>query len=168
MEMYDNIDNEFLKSIFKATKISKKPITGIVQGYHILPYILVGPNKTEGQGSVKLNGEITVSPKLVLSSGSHFEKFKEIFEESEPFMDKSIIARSFSFKVALYENKKIKAEKLMVETQDQDDTELLAEVLEELERQETINTGVIWCPNPKFYPISLEKFIHSILDKEFQ
>ena len=165
--MYDSVDNEFIKSVFKSTEISRKPITGIVQGYHILPYILVGPNKSENRGSIKLKGEITVSPKLVFSPHPNSEKFKEIFEEPEPFMDKSIVSRTFSFKVAFHENKNIKSANLVIETLDAPDYEVLNNVLEELEKQEKINTGVIWCPHPKFYPISLERFIYSILDKEF-
>jgi hypothetical protein len=165
--MYDNVDNEFIKKVFTSTEISRKPLTGIIQGYHILPYILVGPDKAENKGSVKLNGEITVSPKLVFSPHPEDKRFQEIFEEAEPFMDKSIVTRTFSFKVALHENKNIKGSKLTIEKLEMPDAELLASVLDELERKEKINTGVIWSPHPKFYPISLERFIYSILDKEF-
>ncbi|MFC1584350.1 hypothetical protein ACFL5V_02245 [Fibrobacterota bacterium] len=165
--MHDDVDNEFIHSIFKSTEISRKPITGIVQGYHILPYILVGPNTAKDSGSVKLKGEITVSPKLVFSPHPNNEKFEEIFEEPEPFMDKSIVSRTFSFKIAPQENKNIKGGNLTIEIFEACDKEILKNVLEELERQEKINTGVIWCPHPRFYPISLEKFIHSILDREF-
>ena len=165
--MYDNFDNEFLKNIFSSTEISRKPITGIVKGYHVLPYVLVGPDKPNDEGSIKLKGEITVSPKLVFSPHSNNEKFKEIFEETEPFMDKSIISRTFSFKVAYCENRNIRGSNLTIEKLKDSDSEVLSSVLEDLERQEKINTGVIWCPHPKFYPISLERFIYSILDKEF-
>ncbi len=44
----------------------------------------------------------------------------------------------------------------------------IASVLDELERKEIINTGVIVTPNIRFYPVSLEKFILRILDREFE
>jgi hypothetical protein len=41
-------------------------------------------------------------------------------------------------------------------------------VLDELERKEIINTGVVITPNVRFYPISIEKLIMKILDREFE
>ena len=38
-------DPEFLKHLFERTEILRKPITGIIAGYHVLPYILVGPQE---------------------------------------------------------------------------------------------------------------------------
>ena len=38
-------DPEFLENISNATRILRKPYTGIVSGYHKLPYILIGRNK---------------------------------------------------------------------------------------------------------------------------
>ena len=49
-----------------------------------------------------------------------------------------------------------------------DGKELLEKVLNEMSRAEIINMGVIWCPSPRFYPISLERFIASVLDREFR
>jgi hypothetical protein len=165
--MDESIDNEFIKSVFQSTEIRRKPLTGIVKGYHNLPYILVGPNKKDNRGSIKLEGEINVSPKLIFSPREFKETFGDIFEESEPFMDKSIVSRTFSFQVGRHENKNIKAENLVVQIMETDDVELLKTILDDLEKKEKINTGVIWCPHPKFYPISLERFIYSILDIEF-
>jgi hypothetical protein len=33
-------------------------------------------------------------------------------------------------------------------------------------RMEVIDTGVILSPDAKFYPVSLERYIHEILDEE--
>ena len=41
-------------------------------------------------------------------------------------------------------------------------------VLEELSRREIIDTGVIVSPDPRFYPVSLDRFIREILDQEFR
>ncbi len=38
-------DPMFLRGIFEQTRILRKPITGIISGYHVLPYILVGPDR---------------------------------------------------------------------------------------------------------------------------
>jgi len=36
-------DPEFLRTVFSETEIIRKPMTGIISGYHVLPYILVAP-----------------------------------------------------------------------------------------------------------------------------
>ena len=38
-------DPEFLKHLFETTEILRKPVAGIIAGYHVLPYILVGPQE---------------------------------------------------------------------------------------------------------------------------
>ncbi len=167
MDLFAQFDNDFLQSIFKATKIHLKPLTGIVKGYHTLPYILVGADRAKGNGSIKLTGKITVSPKLIFSFNPMEEKFEQIFDEPEPLMDSSIVGRSFSFKTPARGTVNIKSQDLVIEKSKKPDSEMLNTVLEELSRREIINTGVILCPNPSFYPISLEKFIFSIIDKEF-
>jgi len=40
--MPDWDDPEFLRHVFDETRIVRKPMTGIITGYHILPYILIG------------------------------------------------------------------------------------------------------------------------------
>ena len=45
---------------------------------------------------------------------------------------------------------------------------VLSDQLEELERKEDITAGVMICPNAQYYPISVEKFIASILEDEFR
>ena len=39
----DKVDSEHLKTIFEKTQVLRKPISGIISGYHTLPYILAGP-----------------------------------------------------------------------------------------------------------------------------
>jgi len=45
--------------------------------------------------------------------------------------------------------------------------EAQARVLDELERKEDIETGVIASPDVRYFPVSIEKFIFSILKDEF-
>lgn len=167
---FENADQERLKGIYAATAIRRLPISGIVSGYHTLPFTLVGPNdEKEGSarpGSLKLTGKITVSPKLVVTVSPNDERFAEIFPESEPFMDRSIVGRMFSFNAGYRRNHRIRNEHLTVEDFPDGDQDLVEKVLNELARAEIINMGVIWCPAPRFYPVSLERFIVSVLDRE--
>jgi hypothetical protein len=173
-DFFENADQDRLKNIYKTTDIRRIPITGIVAGYHTLPFTLVGPNdeadesSSKPPGSLKLTGKITVSPKLLLTLSSQDERFADMFPEAEPFMDKSIVGRVFSFSTASKKNYRIRNENLHVEEFPGDAHELLANVLNELSRAEIINMGVIWCPEPRFYPISLERFIVSVLEREFK
>lgn len=171
-EPFPQADPERLKQIFQATDVKRMPITGIVAGYHTLPFTLIGPNDdeegSEPSGSLKLTGRIKVSPKLVIPVSPHDERFAEMFPESEPFMDRSLVARVFSFAAVNRKNYRIRNEHLTVEEFPESDGELTERVLNELARAEIINMGVIWCPQPRFYPISLERFIISVLEKEFR
>jgi hypothetical protein len=173
-DMFENADQERLKRVFQMTEIKRVPISGIVSGYHTLPFTLIGPNDeneddpARNPGSLKLTGKITVSPKLVVSVSPNDERFAEIFQEAEPFMDRSIASRVFSFSAAYRRNHRIRNEHLTVEQFPDSDSELIAKVLNELSRAEIINMGVIWCPQPRFYPVSLERFIMSVLDREFK
>jgi hypothetical protein len=165
-------DPERLKHVYKTTDIKRLPMTGIVAGYHTLPFTLIGPNDEaetpDRPGSVKLTGQIKVSPKLVIPISPQDERFADMFPEAEPFMDQSIVARVFSFAAANRKNYRIRNEHLTVEEFPDGDRELLEKVLNELSRAEIINMGVIWCPQPRFYPISLERFIASVLEREFR
>jgi hypothetical protein len=149
------------------------PLTGIVSGYHTLPFTLVGPNENPESsapvtGSVKLTGKISVSPKLVIPVSPQDERFADIFPENEPFMDRSLISRVFSFRLASRRDLNVRNEHLSVETLPERDEEILEKILNELSRAEIINRGVIWCPDPHFYPVSLERFIVAVLDREFK
>ena len=168
-----NSDPDKLRRIYDRTRVPRIPITGIVSGYHTLPFTLVGPNDEDDSGrqnpgSVKLTGKISVSPKLVIPVSPHDERFADIFPESEPFMDRSLVSRVFSFRLASRRDLNVKSDHLTVETLPDRDEEILEKILNELSRGEVINRGVIWCPEPRFYPVSLERFIVSVLEREFK
>ena len=172
-ESPENPGQDRLKHIYKTTDVRRLPMTGIVAGYHTLPFTLVGPNdeRDEGKanpGSLKLTGKISVSPKLLLTLSPNDVHFADIVPEAEPFMDQSLVARMFSFSTAYKKNYRIRNEHLVVEEFPDPDRELLDKVLNEMSRAEIINMGVIWCPQPRFYPISLERFIASVLEREFR
>ncbi len=173
MSDFPDIDPQRLRRIYQATEIKRSPITGIVAGYHNLPFTLIGPNdepeaSENNPGSLKLTGKISVSPKLVIPVSPHDENFADIFPEDEPFMDRSLVSRVFSFRLSTRRNLSIRNEQLSVEVFPNSGTDLMEKVLDELSRGEILNTGVIWCPEPRFYPVSLERFIVSVLDREFR
>ncbi len=168
-------DPEKLRRIYENTDIRRLPLTGIVSGYHTLPFTLVGPNDEsdaeEGEtGSLKLTGKISVSPKLVIPVSPQDERFADIFPEPEstPFMDRALVSRVFSFRLAARNNLRIRNEELSIEAVPEPSEELVEKILNELTRGEIINRGVIWCPQPHFYPVSLERFIVSVLEREFK
>lgn len=157
-------DQERLRHIFEETRIVRKPLSGIIAGYHVLPYILVGPEHEQPQRSVEVRGRIRVSPKLIFAPGRDGPTYGELFGEHE-LMDHSLVARVFSFRYA--SRVSLESEDLKIRRQDRDAGGHVERVLDDLTRREVINTGVIVSPDVRFYPVSLDRFIREILDQEF-
>ena len=158
-------DAELLQHVFDETTVLRKPLRGIIAGYHVLPYILVGPEHEQPSRSVEVRGRIKVSPRLVIGAGSAGPTYGEIFHDSE-LMDRRLIARVFSFRYA--PKIALESEELRIRRHDRDSHGQLERVLEELAQREVINTGVIVSPDARFYPVSVDRFIREILDQEFQ
>ena len=163
--MPDWEDPEFLRHVFEETRIVRKPMTGIITGYHVLPYILVGADRATPAHSVEVRGRIKVSPRLVIAPGRDGPTYGEIFAESD-LMDQRIVARFFSFKYA--GRVSLESDDLRIRRQERDAGAHVERVLEELSRREIIDTGVIVSPDARFYPVSLDRFIREILDQEFR
>ncbi len=159
-------DQEFLRHVFQETRVVRKPLTGVISGYHVLPYILVGTEREQPNRAVEVRGRIKVSPRLVLApGGSDGPTYGEIFGETE-LMDRRILARVFSFRYA--SRVSLESEELKIRRQERDPVGHLERVLEELAQREVINTGVIVSPDVRFYPVSLDRFIREMLDQEFR
>jgi len=158
-------DPEFLKSVFDATRVVRKPLRGTITGYHVLPYILVGPEHDHPARSVEVRGRIKVSPRLVIAAGNDGTTYGEAFGETE-LMDRRLVARVFSFRYA--SRVAVESEDLKIRRQERDAHGHLDRVLEELAQREIIDTGVIVSPDARFYPVSLDRFIREILDQEFR
>ena len=158
-------DLEFLRHVFDETRVVRKPLTGIIAGYHVLPYILVGSEHEQPSRSVEVRGRIKVSPRLVIGAGSAGPTYGEIFHDSE-LMDRRLVARVFSFRYA--PKVALESEELKIRRHDRDSHGQLERVLEELAQREVINTGVIVSPDVRFYPVSVDRFIREILDAEFR
>ena len=163
--MYDK-DSPLFREIFEGTEILKKPTTGFVTGYHMLPYILLGRSLHEADNIVEIRGKINVSPRFVISPGHLGSTYGELFDTEG--MDENIVGRIFAFSYLKKHQVNIQSEEFSIKSIEKEMESALASVLDELERKEIINTGVIITPNIRFYPISIEKFILKILDREFE
>ena len=148
-------DPEFLRHVFEHTEVLRKPITGIITGYHVLPYIRVGPQEDQPHRSVEVRGRIKVSPRLVIGPREAGLTYGEFFAERE-LMDQAIVARVFSFRYA--SRVSLENEDLRITRQDREAPRHLERVLDDLARQEIVNTGVISTPDVRFYPVSIDRF----------
>jgi hypothetical protein len=158
-------DRERLRHVFDETRIVRRPLTGIITGYHVLPYILIGAEHERPGRSIEVRGRIKVSPRLVIAPGRDGPTYGEIFGERE-LMHQALVARVFSFRYA--GRLALESEDLKIRRQDGDAEGQLERVLDELAQRELINTGVIVSPDVRFYPVSLDRFIREILDEEFR
>ncbi len=157
---------EYLKRVFEDTQILRKPIAGIVTGYHVLPYILVGPDQEKSQQSVEIRGRIRVSPRLILSPRHLGQTYGELFDDPD-LMEKSLVGRVFSFLYASRQNVQLESDDLRISRTERDPRSQIERALDDLMRGEVLDTGLIFSPDVKFYPVSIERFIAEILDREF-
>jgi hypothetical protein len=158
-------DSPLFREVFDETEILKKPTAGFVTGYHMLPYILLGRSIQKRDEVTEIRGKISVSPKFVISPEHLGATYGELFGCDG--IDENIVGRIFAFPYVKKHHVNIQSEELTIKNIETGIESALSAVLDELERQEVINTGVIITPNVRFYPVSLEKFILKILDKEF-
>ena len=158
-------DAEFLQHVFDETNVLRKPLRGIITGYHVLPYILVGEEHDRPGRSVEVRGRIKVSPRLVITPNREGPTYGELFGERE-LMDQRIVARIFSFKYA--GRVSLESDDIKILRHERDAGSHVERVLEELSQREIIDTGVIVSPDPRFYPVSVDRFIREILDQEFR
>ncbi|HEV8639923.1 MAG TPA: hypothetical protein VGV13_02375 [Methylomirabilota bacterium] len=158
-------DPELLRHVFEQTRIVRRPLRGIITGYHVLPYILVGAERDQPGRAVEVRGRIRVSPRLVIAPGRDGPTYGELFGERE-LMHHALVARVFSFRYA--SRVALESEELSIRRQGRDPEGHLERVLEELAQREVIDTGVIVSPDARFYPVSVDRFIREILDEEFR
>ncbi len=164
--MFDReYDPLFLRGIFERTRILRKPITNIVVGYHVLPYILVGPDVEMERRAVEVRGKIRVSPRLVIRPGGGGQTYGEVFGEAE-FMDRTLVGRVFAFRYPIRRSAVLESEDLTICPTEGDPEARVERILDELARGETLDTGLIFSPDVKFYPVSIDRFLHEILDRE--
>ena len=132
----------------------------------IIAGILITPDEKNPSNSVEVNGTISVSPRFVISPNSSGETFAEVFDP-ETF-DKEIQARMFSFVYARNKNVKIRNTDFQIRDFEEKPSEHLDRVHDRLLRQENIRTGLIFGPKFRYYPVSIDRFIREIVDREFR
>ena len=150
--MSEHHDPEYLKHLFDTTEILRKPVSGIIAGYQVLPYILVGPQEDRPARSVEIRGKIKVSPRLVLAPGRAGQTYGDLFHDSE-LMDQALVARVFSFLYSSRHQVTLESEDLSIQRWDRNPQTQVERALDELAQREVINTGVILAPNVRFYPV---------------
>lgn len=158
--------NPKLRKIFSTTKIIRKPLTGIISGYHELPYILVAPDDENPSSSIEINGKVNVSPKFIITSTALHETFGQVFDPDT--IEKDIQGRLFSFAYNNDRNIKVENEYFTMKNFDENAQDHLDRIHDRLLMQENINTGLIFGPYFKYYPISIDRFINEIIDREFR
>jgi hypothetical protein len=157
---------EKMRDIFDRTVIVRRPTYGIVSGYHELPYVCLGTPLKGGAGSTEVKGTIQVSPRFVIRPAHYSPSYGEIFGEDN--IDTSISGRIFGF--LGFRDRPVECTSEHIEVRHFEATvdELLSRNLDDLERREDITTGVIITPESRYFPVSIERFIATILDDEFR
>lgn len=157
---------QFLREVYDNTRIMRRPVSGIISGYHQLPYILVAPDDENGDNSLEINGTINVSPKFIIAPGMLQESFGDVFD-TETF-NSEIEGRFFSFAYAGRKNLKIESRDFKMTHVGQSADSHLARVEDRLMQQENTRTGLIYCPHFTYYPVSIDRFISDIIDREMR
>lgn len=160
------VRNEMLREVYFKTDILRKPISGIISGYHELPYILIAPNDNNPSHTIEINGKINVSPKFILSPQTLQETFGEVFDP-ETF-DQEIQGRVFSFAYTGNRQIKVESEYFKVQNYEVKPEEHLNRINDSLLSQENTRTGLIFGPKFLYYPVSVDRFISEIIDREFR
>ena len=124
-----------------------------------------GIDITLDNNELEINGKINVSPKFIISPTALQETFGDVFDP-ETF-DKDLQGRFFSFALGNKRNFKVKNEFFQMKNIEEKSEEYSKKVLDQLLMQENITTGLIVGPRFKYYPVSIDRFINEILEREF-
>lgn len=154
-----------MRDIFVRTVIVRRPTYGIVSGYHELPYVCLGSSLESGRQTTEVRGKVHVSPRFVIRPAHYEPSYEDIFGAEHT--DEALMGRIFGFLGFRGKPVDCKSEYMQVTQRDLSVERVLEGVLDELERKEDITTGVIITPNSRYYPVSVERFISSVVEDEF-
>jgi len=160
-----SLSRDEIRDIFQRTVIVRRPTYGIVRGYHELPYICLGQSNQPGARTTSVRGKIRVSPQFVIKPSHYHPDYGKIFGEDN--VDAALSGRMFGFLGFPDKPVECSSEYLNIEYLDASVDKVLSDSIDELERKEDITTGVIITPSSRYYPVSVERFITTILDDEF-
>jgi len=159
------LNHDEMRAIYERTQIIRRPRHGIISGYHDLPYVCLGVTGEMEDETLKVQGKVHVSPRFLITPQQLGPSYAEIFGEEN--VDASLTGRVFGFLGFQGRPVECESEHLMVERLERDAERVLDDVIDQLERTEDIKTGVIFTPSSRYYQVSVERFIASILDDEF-
>jgi hypothetical protein len=77
------------------------------------------------------------------------------------------VGRVFGFLYSNRPNVQLESDELKITRSAREARAQLDVALDQLMRGEILDTGLIFSPDVKFYPVSLERFISEILEREF-
>jgi hypothetical protein len=159
------LNSDEMRDIYERTVIVRRPTYGIVKGYHELPYVCLGRALDSDYGALRIRGKIHVSPQILIRPQHYQATYEQIFGEDN--VDMGLCGRVFGYLGFSRKPVECSSEQLEVKQLEGTVDDLLSRQLDDLERNEDITTGVIITPNSRYYPVSIERFIASILDDEF-
>jgi hypothetical protein len=160
-----NLSPEEMREIFNHTEIIRRPTYGIVSGYHELPYVCLGASFEPGRQTTEVRGKVHVSPRFVIRPSHYEPRYAEIFGEEN--VDAALAGRIFGFLGFRSRPIECKSEHLELKHLNASLSRVLSDILDDMDRREDITTGVIITPNSHYYPVSIERFISSVLEDEF-
>ena len=159
-----SLNQEEMRDIFERTRVIRRPTYGIIRGYHELPYVCLGESCERGFTTTKVRGKVQVSPQFVIRPSHYSSTYGEIFGDEN--VDIALSGRIFGYMGFRSRPVECKSEHLEVNHLNASIDSALSSTLDELERHEDISTGVILTPDSRYYLISIERFITTILDDE--
>jgi hypothetical protein len=160
-----SLGSDEMREIYRRTVIVRKPTYGIVSGYHELPYVCLGSGLDTDRQTTRVRGKVHVSPRFLIRPQHLEPSYSEIFGEEN--VDHALAGRLFGFMGFRSKPVECKSESLELQHLDASVDRVLSETLDELERREDITTGVFVTPDARYFPVSIERFISSIIDEEF-
>ncbi len=159
------LSHDEMRDIYQRTRIVCKPTFGIISGYHELPYVCLGESLEEDYRTTQVRGKIQVSPRFIIRPAHYEPTYEKIFGKEN--VDVELAGRIFGFLALRDRPVECASEHLEVRHLKETLDGALESVLDERDRNEDIRTGVIITPNSRYYPVSIERFIASVLDEEF-
>lgn len=155
-----------MRELFDQTVVVRKPRFGIVSGYHELPYVCLGESIESGYTTTRVKGRVQVSPRFVITPPQFGPSYEEVFGEEN--VDTALVGRMFGVLGFRGRPVECKSDQLELQHLNASVDRVLNETLDHLERHEDITTGVIIAPDTRYYLVSIERFISSVLEDEFQ
>lgn len=157
---------EQMRAIYDGTEVLRRPTYGIISGYHELAYICLGASEESGYQTTEVRGRIHVSPRFVIRPPHLDPSYDEVFGET--YVDRQLLGRVFGFLGFRGRPVECASERLTVKRLKQNIDHAVSENLDFLDRQEDITTGLFLTPDSRYFPISIERFIASVLEDEFR